>query len=61
LLTGCEVFDLYIGEKLPSDKKSLAFRLTYQDSQKTLSDEEINALHQKAVQAVCQKLTLSVR
>jgi phenylalanyl-tRNA synthetase beta chain len=61
LVTKCEIFDLYVGNKLPEDKKSLAFRLTYQDPTRTLSDEEVNAAHQKAVQTVCQKLSLSIR
>ena len=61
LAVHCEVFDLYKGDKLPADKKSLAFRLTYQDPQKTLSDDEINALHQGAVGKVCQKLGLVIR
>ncbi len=61
LLVRCDLFDLYTGEKLPADKKSLAFRLTYQDSERTLSDDEVNALHQNAVAAVSQKLGLSLR
>lgn len=57
----CEIFDVFSGKGVPAGQKSLAFRLTYQDSTKTLSDDEINAVHQKAVQTVCQKLSLSVR
>ncbi len=36
-----EVFDLYRGKGLPEGKKSLAFRVLLQDTQKTLTDEEI--------------------
>jgi len=61
LVMSCEIFDLYEGEKLPPDKKSMAFRLVYQDPNKTLSDDDVNALHQKAVNQVVQKLGLSVR
>ena len=61
LATSCEVFDIYKGDKLPPATKSLAFRVTYLDPQKTLSDEEINAMHQKAIGQICQKLNLSVR
>ncbi|MDZ4677916.1 MAG: phenylalanine--tRNA ligase subunit beta [Oligoflexia bacterium] len=61
LASKCEIFDIYMGDKLPADKKSLAFRMTYQDPSRTLSDEEINASHQKTIQSVCQKFNLSVR
>ena len=43
LLVGVELFDLYEPNK---KEKSLAFHLTYQDSKKTLTDKEINKLHE---------------
>lgn len=36
------LFDLYSGEKLTPGKKSLAFRLLLQDTEKTLTDQEID-------------------
>ncbi|MDR1677033.1 MAG: phenylalanine--tRNA ligase subunit beta [Deltaproteobacteria bacterium] len=36
------IFDLYQGDKIPNDKKSLALRLFFQDSAKTLTDEQVN-------------------
>jgi len=42
LVTRIEMFDLYRGAPVPEGKKSLAFRLTYQDSSRTLTDEEVN-------------------
>ncbi|MDR1921839.1 MAG: phenylalanine--tRNA ligase subunit beta, partial [Candidatus Adiutrix sp.] len=41
-LTGVFIFDLYEGDQLPEGKKSLAFRLTFQDEERTLTDEEVN-------------------
>ncbi|MBK9294174.1 MAG: phenylalanine--tRNA ligase subunit beta [Oligoflexia bacterium] len=61
LVVDCEIFDLFMGGSLPKDKRSIAFRLKYQDPLKTLSDQEVNALHQGAVKQVCDKLHLSVR
>jgi phenylalanyl-tRNA synthetase beta chain len=61
LATSCECFDVFEGKNVAPDKKSLAFRLVYLDPQKTLSDEEINALHKKSTDSVAQKLGLSVR
>ena len=42
--TDCNVnvFDIYDGENLPIDKKSLAIRLAFKNSERTLSDREID-------------------
>jgi phenylalanyl-tRNA synthetase beta chain len=61
LVVGCEVFDVFSDAKLGEGLKSVALRLTYQDPAKTLLDDEINALHQKAVEAVSKKLSATVR
>ena len=61
LAMSCELFDVYGGEKLKAGTKSLAYRVMYQDPLKTLSDDEVNSLHQKAVASVCQKLGLEIR
>jgi phenylalanyl-tRNA synthetase beta chain len=61
LLVSCFPFDVFKSDKLASDKKSIAFRLIYQDQNRTLSDEEINAAHSKAIESVSQKLNLSTR
>jgi phenylalanyl-tRNA synthetase beta chain len=47
LLTGAELFDLYTGDGIPEGTKSLAFALTYQASDRTLSDKEIGKAHEK--------------
>ncbi|MDR2387186.1 MAG: phenylalanine--tRNA ligase subunit beta [Deltaproteobacteria bacterium] len=36
------IFDLYQGDKIPQDKKSLALRLFFQNQSRTLTDEEVN-------------------
>ncbi|HVL15341.1 MAG TPA: phenylalanine--tRNA ligase subunit beta [Gemmata sp.] len=47
LLVGAELFDLYTGEGIPAGTKSLAFALTYQAADRTLSDKEIAKAHEK--------------
>ncbi len=47
LLTRAELFDVYTGEGLPQGTKSLAFALTYQAPDRTLSDKEIGKAHEK--------------
>ena len=43
-LKAFDVFDVYMGESIPSGKKSLAIGLTLQDEKRTLVDAEINAV-----------------
>ena len=52
LLVGVEVFDVFQGEALPAGKKSLAFRLTFQDRNKTLTDKKVNAIIAKLIKGI---------
>jgi phenylalanyl-tRNA synthetase beta chain len=47
-----EVFDVYTGDHIPENKKSLAIALTLQDDNRTLVDAEINAI----ISAIIKKL-----
>jgi phenylalanyl-tRNA synthetase beta chain len=44
LLKAFHVFDVYMGESIPQDKKSLAIALTLQDDSRTLVDADIHAV-----------------
>jgi len=59
LLTGVELFDIYRGEQLGGQKKSLAYRLTFQAPDKTLTDEVV-AKQQARIVAHLEK-TLGAR
>jgi phenylalanyl-tRNA synthetase beta chain len=61
LLEAVSAFDLYVGDKLPEGKKSLAYSLTYRSSDKTLTDEEVNDVHQRMVQHLCSALDAELR
>jgi phenylalanyl-tRNA synthetase beta chain len=43
IVRGIELFDVYHGKGLVEGKKSLAFRVVMQDTQRTLSDGEVEA------------------
>src|SRR5436190_8238023 len=47
LLERVEFFDLFAGTEIGEGKKSLAYRLTYRDRSRTLTSEEVNAVHAK--------------
>lgn len=52
LITEVTIFDLYAGKGIEDGKKSLAFSITLQPTKATLTDEEIEAVSKKVVDAV---------
>lgn len=61
LLKKIEVFDVYEGENVGSDEKSIAFSLTFEDPTRTLNDEEVMAIFNQIIEAVEKKLSAQVR
>ena len=61
LLTNIEVFDVYVGENIASNEKSIAYKLTFQDPTKTLTDEEIMTLFNKIINEVESKCNAKLR
>jgi phenylalanyl-tRNA synthetase beta chain len=56
LVTDVKLFDVYVGEQVPAGKKSLAYRITYQSPNRTLTDEEVK----KVQQQILKRLTSDV-
>jgi phenylalanyl-tRNA synthetase beta chain len=52
LLVDLHVFDLYEGEGVPANHRSVAFRLLYQSDERTLTDEDV----ERSVKAVTDRL-----
>jgi phenylalanyl-tRNA synthetase beta chain len=61
LLREVRVFDVFEGGSLQAGQKSVAFRLLFQSKDATLDDKLINELRDKVVNAVSQKLGVSIR
>jgi len=64
LLVDVQVFDLFLdptGEKIPADKKSLACSLTYRASDRTLTQEEVNEVHQRLKTRLVDELGVTLR
>ena len=53
-LVNIEVFDLYTGENVGEDEKSLAITLTLEDTSKTLESEDVD----KIIHSVLKRLEL---
>ncbi len=49
LIRDIQLFDVYVGKGVPENKKSLAFRIVMQDTQRTLQDSEVDAALQQLV------------
>jgi phenylalanyl-tRNA synthetase beta chain len=64
LLESVELFDLFAGERaagLGPERKSLAYRLTYRDKNRTLTNEEVTAVHAKIRERLQRKLGVELR
>jgi phenylalanyl-tRNA synthetase beta chain len=61
ILQSVSVFDVYEGENLGKDKKSIAFRLTFLDSTKTLNIKDVEPVVQKIVQKLEQSVGAKLR
>lgn len=55
LLESIYVFDYYAGDKIDSSKKSLAFKLTFTDSSRTLEEKEVMDIFNKIITEVSTK------
>ena len=61
LLENYEVFDLYTGKGIDENKKSIAFSLTFGKQDRTLTDEEINAVMDKIINSLEKDLKAELR
>ena len=49
LLLGSKIFDVYTGENIEENKKSIAYSLEFGAADRTLTDDEINAILEKII------------
>ena len=61
LLDSVTLFDQYIGQGVPEGSRSLAFRLVYRASDRTLTDADINPVHQKVRDLLEEKFQATLR
>ncbi len=60
-LAGLRLFDLYRGGQIGAGKKSLAYNLTYQAYDKTLTDDEAQKIRQRIIRALDKELGAKIR
>ena len=60
-LIGTKIFDIYDGKNISDGKKSIAFRVSWGSSKKTLSEEEINEEANLIISGMQKKLGAILR
>ena len=61
LIKSVKVFDVYEGENIPEDKKSIALNVTIQSLEKTLNEEDLNKINQLIISTVESKIDAKIR
>jgi phenylalanyl-tRNA synthetase beta chain len=61
LLSDVRLFDIFRGEQIGAGKKSLAYNLTYQATDRTLTDSEAAKVRQRIVQALEKDIGAKLR
>ena len=61
LLTDIQLFDVYVGDNVANDEKSLAYSLTFSSPDRTLSEEEVMKVFDNIIVNVEEKLKAKLR
>ncbi len=60
-LESVELFDVFRGKGVPERQKSMAYAFTYRAPDKTLTDADVNAAHEKILASLQQQLSATLR
>jgi phenylalanyl-tRNA synthetase beta chain len=55
------LFDVFRGKNVPAGQKSMAYAFTYRHAERTLTDNEVNAAHEKVVAELKSGLGAAIR
>ncbi len=61
LLSNITIFDVYEGENVAHDEKSIAFRLTFEDETRTLTEDEVMEIFNKIISSVLKEFQATLR
>jgi len=56
-----KLFDVYKGKQIPEGKKSIAYSIIYRSESKTLTDDEVNKVHNKILRSLEYQLGAQLR
>ena len=60
-LEAVDLFDVFRGKNVPAGQKSMAYALTYRSQDRTLTDAEVNAAHEKLAVQLKERLHATLR
>ena len=61
LISNIKVFDVYEGENIPANQKSIAINVTIQSSEKTLNDTDLEKVNKLIIESVENKTGAKIR
>jgi phenylalanyl-tRNA synthetase beta chain len=61
LIKEVKIFDVYQGENIPEDKKSIAINVTIQSNEKTLKEQDLDLLNKSIIELVEKKTGAKIR
>ena len=61
IIQNVTTFDIYEGENIPKDKKSVAINVTLQAEDKTLNEEDLDQISRKIIEVVKEKTGATIR
>ncbi len=61
LLENVVIFDIYQGKEIPEGKKSIGLRFSYRAADRTLTDTEINSVHERIIRDILKLTSAKIR
>ena len=61
LLEAVELFDVYRGEQIAADRKSMAFAMLFRSDDRTLTDVEISSVQDKVLRRLVKRYRAELR
>ena len=61
LIKEVKIFDVYQGENIPEDKKSIAINVSIQSNEKTLKEQDLDLLNKSIIELVEKKTGAKIR
>ena len=61
MIKNVKIFDVYEGKNIPSDKKSIALKVTIQSDFKTLNEKDLSEISNKIISSVEEKASAKLR
>ena len=61
LVEGVEIFDIYAGSPIPEGSKSIGLKFTYRSFERSLTDDEVNSIHETITMDLLKKFDAQLR